>query len=242
MMHDKQEAHPVSVVCFSMQPFRQTWGMLRLPDAFTQHHKPHPTPLGPEGKKGGKEGRREGGKEEGRRKKNGRKEGGKKERHRVRYNRTPQAFARLRQNDYSLAALEHTGYSSSLRRPTAPKQTETTPKMADGSALPPVRTAAQATHGICQQWKEPSHNKLFTAPPTACRPGSSIRNFLVHRTFRFPASSQTRRERCGIECRSALPFCRFGCTALYRRANPPRQCLLRYSETPSPVALIASLP
>ena len=215
MMHDKQEAHPVSVVCFSMQPFRQTWGMLRLPDAFTQHHKPHPTPLGPEGKK---------------------------ERHRVRYNRTPQAFARLRQNDYSLAALEHTGYSSSLRRPTAPKQTETTPKMADGSALPPVRTAAQATHGICQQWKEPSHNKLFTAPPTACRPGSSIRNFLVHRTFRFPASSQTRRERCGIECRSALPFCRFGCTALYRRANPPRQCLLRYSETPSPVALIASLP
>lgn len=38
------------------------------------------------------------------------------------------------------------------------------------------------------------------------------------------------------------PFCRFGCTALYRRANPPRQCLLRYSETPSPVAFIASLP
>ncbi len=78
MMHDKQEAHPVSVVCFSMQPFRQTWGMLRLPDAFTQHHKPHPTPLGPEGKKGGKEGRREGGKE-GRRKEGGKKMEGRRE-------------------------------------------------------------------------------------------------------------------------------------------------------------------
>src|SRR5699024_5036380 len=38
------------------------------------------------------------------------------------------------------------------------------------------------------------------------RPGSSIRNVLVHRTFRFPASSQMRRERCGIRCRSAPPF------------------------------------
>jgi len=41
----------ISGVCFSMQPFRQTWGMPRLPDAFTQHCKPHPTPLGPEGEK-----------------------------------------------------------------------------------------------------------------------------------------------------------------------------------------------